>query len=182
MEFLWTILGAIFGVGLTILWTRYNEKIKVRAWLYERCLSDGLTIDPHIYVMVVNDSKKTIPALNVHIMDYARLNVILNHFENDRTELKSRQTSIYKLSVVDNDGNLTQDSKWIMQSDKEALCMRIFQQNTIHGQVFESKQLGLDILMKITELVGRDLKTRSLLDGLSDDEKEKILKEIQNSI
>ena len=182
MEFLWTILGAILGMGLTILWTKYNEKIKVRAWLYERCLSDGLTIDPNIYVMVVNDSKKTIPALNVHIMDYAGLNVILDCFENERTELKSSQTAAYKLSVVDNDGNLTKDSKWTMQSDKDKLSMRIFQQNTIHGQVFESKQLGLDILMKITELVGRDLKTRSLLNGLSDDEKEKILKEIKNGI
>ncbi len=89
-----------------------------------------------------------------------------------------RQTATYKLSVADNNGDLTKDSKWIMQSDKDKLSMRIFQQNTIHGQVFESKQLGLDILMKITELVGRDLKTRSLLNGLSDDEKEKILKQI----
>ena len=178
MEFLWTILGAILGMGLTILWTRYNEKIKVRAWLYERCLTDGLTIDPNIYVMVVNDSKKTIPALNVHIMDYARLNATFDCFENERTELQSSQTAAYKLSVVDNDSNLTKDSKCIMQSDKDTLSVRIFQQNTIHGQVFQSKQLGLDILMKITELVGRDLKTRSLLNGLSDDEKEKILKQI----
>ncbi len=174
MEFLWTILGAILGVGLTILWTRYNDRIKVRAWIYEKCLSDGLTIDPNIYVMVVNDSRNTIPALNVHIMDSKGLNVILDCVENERPELKSGQTAAYKLSVVDNDSTLTQDSKWIMQSDKDKLSIRIFQQNTIHGQVLECKQLGTEILMKIVELVGRDLSTRSLLDGLSDEEKNEI--------
>jgi hypothetical protein len=180
MEFLWTILGAILGVGLTIVWTRYHERIKVRAWVYERCLSDGLTIDANIYVMVVNDSKKTIPALTVHIMDHAGLNLVLECFEDERAELKSGQTAAYKLSVVDNDGNLTQDSKWIMQSDKDKLSMRIFQKNTIHGQVFESRQLGHEILMKITELVGRDLRKRSLLNRLSDDQKARILEEIKN--
>ena len=101
---LWTIVGAILGavVGImfTNLYNRIDNRIKIRAWKWEKCLEDGITKNPDIIVSLINDGKTTIPLLNVHIMDFQKVNVSLERLDKDLMEIKSGQIVMFQLTVL----------------------------------------------------------------------------------
>lgn len=179
---LWTIigafLGAILGVIFTLILNRRNSRILLRLWSSEKCLADGITINPDIILSVINDSKISIPLLNVHIMDSSGVNVKLERIDNDFFELKPNQISQFKLKVLQNDTLLTEGAKEILTAKPHNFAVKIFIDKSNTEPVYIDKQLAMDIFHSISELVGRDYRKKTLIENLQFEERRKIIEQL----
>jgi hypothetical protein len=127
---LWTVVGAILGATLGVIFTnisnKRNSRILLRLWSWEKCLSDGITKDPNLMVSVINDSKVAIPLVNIHIMDFAGVNVKLTKVDNDIMEIKSGQIVQFNLKVLETDNQLTDDAKQILTAKPKDFAVRVY--------------------------------------------------------
>ena len=179
---IWTIigalLGAIFGSILTIIINRRNSRILLRSWKWQKCIDFGIVIDPNITISVINDSKITLPLLNVHIMDFSGINIKLERVDTELHEIKPGQITNYFLKVLESENELSKDAKQILSSKPEKFAVRIYLDKSNKGPVHTDKVLAKSIFHTISQLVGRDFKKETLLDDMSLEERKKVLEEL----
>lgn len=181
---LWTVIGAFLGATLGVLFTnianKRNSRILLRAWKWEKCLADGITKDPDFMISVINDSKVAIPLVNLHVMDFAGVNVSLTRIDIDISEIKSGQIVQFNLKVLATDTQLTDDAKQILTAKPKDFALRIYIDKSNKDPVYTDKNLAKDIFHSISELVGRDFKKKTLLENIPYEERKKILAELQD--
>lgn len=182
---LWTIigafLGAILGMILTILYNKKNSRILLRAWKWEKCIDYGITINPNLMISVINDSKITIPLLNVHLMGFNKVNVKLQPVDNNIMEIKSGQIVQFQLKVLESENQLTENAKEILRAKPKDFAVRAYIDKSNKGPVYVDKQLAMEVFQSISELVGRDYKKKTLIDDLPFEQRQKILEELKES-
>jgi len=180
---LWTVVGAILGATLGVIFTnisnKRNSRILLRLWSWEKCLADGITKDPNLMISVINDSKVAIPLVNIHIMDFAGVNVKLTNVDNDITEIKSGQIVQYNLKVLETDNKLTDDAKQILTAKPKDFAVRVYIDKSNKEPVYTDKVIAKEIFHSISELVGRDFRKKTLIENLPYEERKKILAELQ---
>jgi hypothetical protein len=180
---LWTIigalLGAIFGVLFTHLYNKKFNKIKIRAWIWQNCLSDGITKDPNLMLSIINDSNISIPKLNAHIMDYSGLNVSFERIDSDIQEIKPRQITQFRIMILESEKKLSNDAKMILQAKQKDFALRIYIDKSNKGPIYTDRALANEIFHSISELVGRDYRKKTLIEDLPYEEKQKILNQLK---
>lgn len=181
---LWTVIGAVLGATLGVVFTnianKRNSRILLRLWSWEKCLTDGITKDPDLMISVINDSKVAIPLVNVHIMDFAGVNVKLTKIDNDISEIKPGQIVQFNLKVLASDNQLTNDAKQILTAKPKDFAVRVYIDKSNKGPVYTDKDLAKEIFHSISELVGRDFRKKTLIENMPYEERKKILAELQD--
>ena len=148
---IFTVVGGIFGLILSIVWNKFHQRTKIKVWIYTTCLKEVSNIEnPDIYIAVHNNGNKTIQNVNAHIMDSEWLNIKLKtsgekteRFEPD--EIKHFKLEIFKIKK----NSLTKNAEELLLANPEKIKLRIFKQNSREGLVYESSEIGKEILNKI---------------------------------
>ena len=132
-------------------------------------------------ISVINDSKITIPLLNVHLMDFNKVNVKLEPVDNDIMEIKSGQIVQFHLKVLESETQLTENAKEILRAKPKDFAVRAYIDKPNKRPVYTDKQLAMEIFQSISELVSRDYKKKTLIDDLPFEQRQKILEELKKS-
>ncbi len=180
---LWTVigavLGAILGVFFTNLFNKRYSRILLQAWIWEKCLEDGITKDPNLMLSVQNNSKVTIPLINVHLMDFSGLNIRLEKMENDLLEIKSGQIIPFRLAVLRTANSLTYEATEILKAKQDNFALRIYLDKSNKDPVLTDSKLALEIFNSINELIENNFQKKTLLDDMPPEIRQKILTELQ---
>lgn len=178
----WTVIGAVLGAILGVVFTeivnKRNSRILLRLWQWEKCLDDGITIDPNLMISLINDSKITIPLVNVHIMDFSGVNVRLQRVDNDVFDIKSGQIIQYYLKIIHSEKELTEDAKSILTAKPKDFAVRVYIDKSNKEAIYTDKELAKEIFHSISQLVGRNFQKHTLIENLTKEDIKKLQEEL----
>jgi hypothetical protein len=125
-----------------------NEKGVTAHW-FTKCIEDGETEHPDLFMTVFNRTNQDLPWLNVHIFPSNTFSLIPVTDKKDR--LMPGQYAIYQFKMYDESGTqqLTKWAERFSNEKAEELSVRIFKENTFEEPVLISYELGNELHKRI---------------------------------
>ncbi|WP_374473453.1 hypothetical protein [Arenimonas sp.] len=145
------LLGIALHLANKVLPLAHTPKIEVVAHWWRRCMSDGVTKHPDLFMTVINRGEKDLPWLNVHV--FPSNDFKLAPVDGPTEMILSGQYAIYRFRVVDESGAATEPARRFLEVKPEDLSIRVFKSRSADEALLVSYPLGLELHSHLNEVL-----------------------------